>query len=240
MQAQQTTRHSLSYNAIPMTSGLLLFLDFVSLLLAVSLSVFLYEHWQTQQAQSIYASYVIQVALIAAISAPFFLYNRRYGAIARRGKIGHLLRSHFTRFMLFASFILVLQSLIPSLVKFPFNALLIWMTMALVLTSVTRLTIAYTVRRFRQRGALTEVVAIVGAGPVADRTVQALEQNQGDTVEVLGVFDDKVLNAPASTVKSVGTIEQLLELGKSRKIDWILLTLPATAERRVLEIIQRL
>ena len=87
---------------------------------------------------------------------------------------------------------------------------------------------------------MTEVIAIVGAGPVADRLVQALQYSHGETVELLGVFDDKILNAPHSKVKSVGTVAQLLELGKTRKIDWILLTLPPTAERRVLEITQRL
>ncbi|MDO8704297.1 MAG: exopolysaccharide biosynthesis polyprenyl glycosylphosphotransferase, partial [Sulfuricaulis sp.] len=37
-----------------------------------------------------------------------------------------------------------------------------------------------------------------------------------------------------------GTLAQLIELGKTRKIDWILLTLPPTAEQRVLSMVQRL
>jgi exopolysaccharide biosynthesis WecB/TagA/CpsF family protein len=43
-----------------------------------------------------------------------------------------------------------------------------------------------------------------------------------------------------STIKPTGTVAQLIELGKTRKIDWILLTLPPTAEQRLLSIMQRL
>jgi len=81
---------------------------------------------------------------------------------------------------------------------------------------------------------------VVGAGPVADRLVQALRQTRPETIELLGVFDDKIAGAVPSTIKPTGTVAQLIELGKTRKIDWILLTLPPTAEQRLLSIMQRL
>ena len=241
MTAAQTAKPVLNYNVVPMTSGLLLILDFICLLLALLVSISLYDSWLAPQGISIYSGSIFaQAALIAAVPALFVLYDKHFGAIASRGNIGRLLRGHFMRFMVFAGFVLVLDILSPTTDRFPVQALLIWVITGLVLTSFTRLLVAYTVRRYQQRGALTEVIAVVGAGPVADRLVQALQHSQAETVELLGVFDDKILNAPPSTIKSVGTIAQLLELGKTRKIDWILLTLPPTAERRVLEIIQRL
>ena len=241
MSAGQTAKPKLNYNVVPMTSGLLVIIDFLSLQLAVFLSISLYDHWLTLQGLAVYTGRSFaQAALIAAVPALFVLYDKHFGAIASRGNIGKLLRSHILRFTVFAGFALVLNSLSPVLAIFPVKAILIWLITSLVLTSLFRLLMALTVRRFQRRGTLTEVIAIVGAGPVADRLVQALQHTQGETVELLGVFDDKVLNAPHSKIKAVGNIEQLLETGKTRKIDWILLTLPPTAERRVLELVQRL
>lgn len=243
MNSEQPGKPVLNYNVVPMTSGLLLIVDILSLLLLLSvlLAISQYNHWMTAQALFIYtARNFANIALIAAIPAPFFLYDKHFGAIVSRGKIGSLLRSHFMRFMFYAGFVLLLGSFSLVSNKIPAEVLMIWFISGLTLTSFTRLAIAHTVRRYQRRGALTEVIAIVGAGPVADRLVQALQQSHGDTVELLGVFDDKVLNAPQSKIKAVGNIAQLIEIGKTRKFDWILLTLPPTAERRVLELVQRL
>ena len=215
--------------------------DIICILSAVFISIFFYDHWLGKQGVSIFSgSSFIQAGLIAAILAPFILYDKHFGAIASRGKIAKLLRSHLIRFMFFIGFVLLLASLSPASDKFPVQVLLIWVITGLVLTSFARLLMAYAVRRFQRRGALTQSIAIVGAGRVADRLVQALQYSHGETVELLGVFDDKIQNAPNSTIKSVGTVAKLLELGNTRKIDWILLTLPPTAEQRILEIVQRL
>src|SRR4029077_12956754 len=124
--------------------------------------------------------------------------------------------------------------------SFPNGWLLLWFVSSLSLTSLTRVLAAQYLRRLQRQGVLTEVIAVVGAGPVADRLVQALRQTRPETIELLGVFDDKILGAVPSTIRSSGTLAQLLELGKTRKIDWILLTLPPTAEHRLLSIVQRL
>ncbi len=243
MSSEQPEKPILNYNVVPMTSGVLLIVDILSLLLLLSVffAISQYDHWTTAQAVYIYtASNFVHIALIAAIPAAFFLYDKHFGAIVSRGKIGSLLRSHFMRFMFYAGFVLLLGSFSFVSNKIPAEVLLIWFISGLALTSFTRLVMALTVRRYQRHGALTEVIAIVGAGPVADRLAQALQQSHGDTVELLGVFDDKVLGAPQSKIRAIGNIAQLLEIGKSRKIDWILLTLPPTAERRVLELVQRL
>ena len=116
----------------------------------------------------------------------------------------------------------------------------VWFATSLLLTSLTRVLVAQYVRRLQRQGVLTEVIAVVGAGPVADRLVQALRQTRPETIELLGVFDDKTIGAVPGTIKPAGTLAQLIELGKTRKIDWILLTLPPTAEQRLLSIVRRL
>lgn len=240
MKAAQSLKPVLNYNVVPMTSGLLLISDFFVMLFMLPLFFDLWQHSHGLTSQTI-SFYTVRefafIALIASILAPFFLYDKHFGAIVSRGKMSQMLRSHSVRYMFFISIVLLLSKFSSITDDVPMLMLLAWALCGLVLTSVARLVMRQTVRRYQRRGALTEVIAIVGAGPVADRLAQTLQQNHGDTVELLGVFDDKILNAPESIYKAVGNVEQLIELGKKRKIDWILLTLPPTAEQRVLEIV---
>ena len=239
--AAESAPRQVCCNAVHLATDLMPVFDIIWIILAVSSSMFLYDHWLAPQGVSIYSGgYYAHAVLLAAIPAPFFLYDKHFGAYASRGNSRRLLRAHFMRFMLFAGFVLLLGSLSPAAEKFPIQAIAIWVVTGLALTSFIRLLMAYAVRRVQQWGAVVQSIAIVGAGRVADRLVKALQHSHGETVELLGVFDDKIQNAPNSTVKAVGTTAQLLELGKTRKIDWILLTLPPTAEQRILEIVQRL
>jgi Undecaprenyl-phosphate glucose phosphotransferase len=225
-------------NVASLTSDLLPVVDLVCLFLAAFLGTLLYTHWLGLAPR--FGSGFQQTGLVAAMLAPFVLYDKRFGSVASRGQMPLLIRSHALRFTLFAGVILALGALSQALDDFPRSWLIIWLASSLLLTSLTRVLAARYVRRLQRQGVLTEVIAVVGAGPVADRLVQALRQTRPETIELLGVFDDKVLGAVPSTIKSSGTLAQLLELGKTRKIDWILLTLPPTAEHRLLSIVQRL
>ncbi|MHB1142408.1 MAG: hypothetical protein ACYC1T_11735, partial [Sulfuricaulis sp.] len=215
--------------------------DFACLLLAASLSTLLYAQWLAPSGLAPgFGGDFASAALVAAVLAPFILYDKRFGAVASRGQMPVLVRSHVLRFAIFAGVVLALGGVSQALEPFPRGWLVTWFATSLLLTSFTRVLVARTVRRLQRQGMLTEVIAVVGAGPVADRLVQALRQTRPETIELLGVFDDKILGAVPGAIKPAGTLAQLIELGKTRKIDWILLTLPPTAEQRVLSVVQRL
>jgi exopolysaccharide biosynthesis WecB/TagA/CpsF family protein len=239
--AAQRAKPGLSYNLVFMAGDLLLLFDLICLFFAASLSTFLYTYWLTPLGLlPRFGNDFEQAALVAAVLAPFILYDKRFGSVASRGHMPVLVRSYALRFTLFAGVVLVLGAVSQALDNFPPGWLVIWFAASLLLTSLTRLLVAQYLRRLQHQGVLTEVIAVVGAGPVADRLVQALRQTRPETIELLGVFDDKIVGAVHSTTKPAGTLAQLIELGKTRKIDWILLTLPPTAEHRLLSIVQRL
>jgi len=228
-------------NAARLASDLLPLCDFAFIFLAASLSTLLYTHWLSPLGLAPrFGNDFEQAALVAAVLAPFILYDKRFGAVASRGLMSLLVRSYALRFTLFAGVVLALGAVSQALDSFPRGWLVIWFATSLLLTSLTRVLVAQYVRRLQHQGVLSEVIAVVGAGPVADRLVQTLRQTRPETIELLGVFDDKIAGAVPSTLKSTGTLAQLIELGKTRKIDWILLTLPPTAEHRLLAIVQRL
>jgi exopolysaccharide biosynthesis WecB/TagA/CpsF family protein len=234
-------RRVLSRSVATVASDLLPLGDFACLLLAASLSTLLYTQWLAPSGLAPgFGGDFGPAALVAAVLAPFILYDKRFGAVASRGQMPVLVRSHVLRFAIFAGVVLALGGVSQAPEHFPRGWLVTWFATSLLLTSLTRVLVARTVRRLQRQGMLTEVVAVVGAGPVADRLVQALRQTRPETIELLGVFDDKILGAVPGAIKPAGTLAQLIELGKTRKIDWILLTLPPTAEQRVLSVVQRL
>lgn len=239
--AIQSAQAGLRRNASAIASDLLPLCDFLSLLLAAPLGTLLYAHVLAAPGLAPgFGGAFEPVAWMAAILAPFILYDARFGAVASRGQTSVLVRSHALRFALFAGVVLVLGGLGPVLAHVPPGWLTTWFAAGLLLTALARVLVARTMRRLQRRGVLTEVVAVVGAGPVADRLVQTLRQARADSIELLGIFDDKIVGAVPGTIKPSGTLAQLIELGKTRRIDWILLTLPATAEQRVMSIVQRL
>lgn len=234
-----STKYSLSYSVVSMAGGLLLVADIFCLLLAASLGAFFYAQWMAPPL-SFASNGFLQAALIAAVLAPFILYDQRFGAVASRGQIPVLVRSYALRFTLFAGVVLGVGILCQALNKFPGNLLALWFATTFMLTSLTRVLATQLVRRLQYHGVLTEVIAVVGAGPVADRLVQALRRTRSDTIELIGIFDDEIEGRAQGMIKPAGNIEQLIELGKTRKIDWILLTLPASAEQQVHATVHRL
>ncbi len=250
---------TLSRNLPVVASDLLPLFDLLCFFFAASISTELYALWAMPGDAARAAAHVASVGLhrhfeqaawIAAVLAPFILYDKNFGSLARRGmarrgvasrgQVAALVHSYARRFTLFAGVILVLGMVSGVLPTFPRGWVFTWFAASIVLTSLTRVMMASYVGRLQRQGAFTEVIAVVGAGPVADRLVQALRQTRSASIQLLGVFDDKIIGAVPSAIKSSGTVAQLLELGKTRKIDWILLTLPPTAEQRLLSIVQQL
>jgi exopolysaccharide biosynthesis WecB/TagA/CpsF family protein len=224
-----------------MVGELSLLLDPLCLFGAAALSTLLYTHWfMPAGVGHAMRSDFTQAALVAAVLAPFILYDKRFGAVASRGQMPALMRGHALRFSMLALMVTLLGALGQALEDFPPRWLALWLASSFVLTSLTRAVMGQYVRRLQRQGALAEVVAVVGAGPVADRLVHSLRQTRSESIELLGIFDDRVDRLEPGSTPPGGSIEQLIELGKTRKIDWILLTLPPMAEHRLQTLVQRL
>jgi exopolysaccharide biosynthesis WecB/TagA/CpsF family protein len=224
-----------------MTADLGLLLDLASLFLAASLSALLYVYWLPTLGLTFVSGGSFEHAgWITALLVPVILYDKRFAAVASREQMSALVRSYLLRFSAFAGAVLTFGGFFQAAdMSSPERVVILLATILLAIVTV-RLLMTLLLRRLQRQGVITEVIAIVGVGPVADRLVHTLHQAKPKAVEVLGVFDDKVIGAAPSEIKSSGNIDKLIELGKARKIDWILLTLPPTAEQRLLSIVGRL
>jgi exopolysaccharide biosynthesis WecB/TagA/CpsF family protein len=232
----------IGYGFVSMASDLLAVGDFLGLVAITFLNAILFTHWQGSAGKFDINSALAfdHSALVAVILAPFILYDRRFGSHASAGHLEAIGRSFLLRFVGFSILSGGLMLAGDALPDFPYQWLITWLLMCLGLTGALRYAMFRGLRHLQRHGVLTEVIAVVGKGPAADRLIQDLRTRRPESVELLGVFDDKIIGAVSSIVPSAGNLERLLELGKTHKIDWILITLPPTAEVRLLSIVKRL
>ena len=233
-------QQALSRDAVSLAGSLLPLCDILTLLLAGYLSTLLYTGTLGSVSLPIgsWAAFGPAV-LVAAVLAPFILYDKQFGLLASRAQGALLVRGHGLRFVLLAGVVFAIGVANQSLTALPGAWLVLWGTTSLLFTSLTRVLLAAKLRHLERGGVLSEVIAIVGSGPLADRLVKQLRRGN-QNIELLGVFDDKIQGAERGSVARTGSVAELIELGKTRKIDWIVMTLPCTAEDRLRAIVQRL
>ncbi len=115
-----------------------------------------------------------------------------------------------------------------------------WAASGLALVAAGRAGFAAWLGGLERRGVLREAVAIVGAGPLADRLIRHLHQVSAGRIEVVGVFDDRRSRLPLDCTLPRGTVADLVALGRGRPLDWVIVTLPPWAEARLAEVVHAL
>lgn len=234
------TDRAASRDIVTLTADLLPLADILILLVAGYLSTLVYATISALPLPSGAWALSGPAILVGALVGPFILYDKQFGNLANGTRYIALLPGHALRFSLLTGVILILRATNSTWMGLPVTWLALWLSTSLILTGIARLFLARQVHRLEQRGMLRETIAIVGAGPIADRLVRQLQKTCTHKIQLLGVFDDKVKGAATGDLARTGSVAELIELGKTRKIDWIVMTLPSTAEDRLQSIVQRL
>jgi Undecaprenyl-phosphate glucose phosphotransferase len=121
--------------------------------------------------------------------------------------------------------------------------LVTWSVSGFFFAFAFRFMLAHFVRRLNRNGQLNRRAVLVGGGTAADHVIATLSASRDTGLTVLGVFDDRGEDrAPvtAQGLKKLGTIEDLIDFVRSTRVDTLILTLPVTAENRLLQILERL
>jgi Undecaprenyl-phosphate glucose phosphotransferase len=121
----------------------------------------------------------------------------------------------------------------------------LWLGGTFAMFGGTRLALARGIATMVRRGRMRDVVAVVGAGHLADRLIghlTALHTRNPDRcpIEVIGIFDDRSDRNPRECRSVTGGLDDLITLGKEGAIDRIVITLPWSAEQRLHEIRDKL
>ena len=106
-----------------------------------------------------------------------------------------------------------------------------------------RIAASVLVRRWNRNGQLSRHAVLVGGGAPAAGLLSALSASQPNDVDVVGIFDDRDdLRSPpvVQHLTKLGNISELIDFVRRARIDLLLVTLPLTAEDRLLQILKQL
>jgi len=151
------------------------------------------------------------------------------------GKIGHACLLAFVS-LAGAAHLFALPDIAPGL-------LVTWAFTTLAALASSRVVAANLIDRLAEARALSRRTVIVGSGGEADALRAALQRTTGAHVEILGYFDDRSAerSEPIGTsIERLGSFNKLAEYCQANGVDLVIVAVPLSADRRLLEILQEL
>ncbi|MEL7544068.1 MAG: undecaprenyl-phosphate glucose phosphotransferase [Pseudomonadota bacterium] len=106
-----------------------------------------------------------------------------------------------------------------------------------------RIAVANLVRRWGREGRLNRYAVIVGGGDGGENLLGQLEQMPDTDIRVCGVFDDRGSDRVGTATAGyplLGTLDDLLGFARKSRVDLLIVTLPITAEDRLMQIFRKL
>ncbi|WHS30799.1 undecaprenyl-phosphate glucose phosphotransferase [Brucella sp. NM4] len=120
---------------------------------------------------------------------------------------------------------------------------LIWAVSTIAVILISRLFIAWKIRRWARNGTMERRAVIVGGGPNAEALIRSLEQQPDNDIRICGIFDDRDDKRSPPVVAGypkLGNINELIEFARIAHIDLLIVSLPISAEARVLALLKKL
>jgi Undecaprenyl-phosphate glucose phosphotransferase len=177
----------------------------------------------------------------AVVLAPLALRDGNLRAQAARGRRRSIAFALAKRFVIFACALIVMGFATRTSDYLPRGWFAFWIASGFVMTLCGRLMVCSQLRMLQDKGILRERIAIVGAGTLADRLIGYLHKVDMRGIEIVGVFDDRAkTRLPAGATPPTGTVADLIETGKNQSIDWVLVTLPGPADKRLMSLASQL
>jgi Undecaprenyl-phosphate glucose phosphotransferase len=124
----------------------------------------------------------------------------------------------------------------------PMGAVL-WYYIAGVMLMVSRIGMAKIIDYWTDAGRLVRRTVIVGGGADAEAAIAAMQASGSKHLQILGIFDDRDDDRSADSIAGVpklGNFEQLSAFCRNAGVDMLVVTVPQTAEQRLLQILRRL
>jgi len=118
-----------------------------------------------------------------------------------------------------------------------------WFATGLVAILSARAAGRTVVQHLAGQGRLSRRAIVFGAGEAGARLVAQLQADTGSDVQIAGLFDDRGADRIPESLAGyplLGNTDQLVAFCRSQDIDLLILSLPVTAERRLLEILKKL
>jgi len=121
--------------------------------------------------------------------------------------------------------------------------LIMWYGFGLIMVLSVRAGIGMLVHHWNRHGLLERHAVIVGGGKRGADLIQALDETGDTDIRIVGVFDDRGDDRSPPQIAGypkLGNVDELIEFGRKSRIDLLIVTLPITAENRLLELLHKL
>jgi Undecaprenyl-phosphate glucose phosphotransferase len=120
---------------------------------------------------------------------------------------------------------------------------MVWAISGFFWMLAARMSFASVIRHYNAQGHFNRRAIIVGGGSEAEMAIATLQNSRDTGVTLLGFFDDRddERSPPESRgLRKLGSLEDLISFVRRTRVDTLIVTLPVTAERRLMQIVSRL
>ncbi|MDW9635746.1 undecaprenyl-phosphate glucose phosphotransferase [Sinorhizobium meliloti] len=103
--------------------------------------------------------------------------------------------------------------------------------------------IAYSIRHWSRNGTMERRAVIVGGGQPAKDLIREIEHQPDNDIRICGIFDDRDERRSPNVIAGypkLGTVDELVEFARLARIDMLIISLPLTAEKRILALLRKL
>ena len=232
--ARSTTRLSPA-----IVSGVSRGLEFVLLAATGGLTYYFYLGSLLPEMALAYVAVSVTTAIVASL---LFEAMRLYTIPALRAFPGRTIRLA-GGWMGLIGLLIVLGFLTKLGIEFSRIWLVIWFVTGLASLIVMRAGASVFVKNATRSGRLMRRAVIVGGGGEASDLIAAINASNNSGIEICGLFDDRQSDRSPSQVRGYtkfGTIAELTSFTRSADIDLLIVSLPYTAETRLLEVMRQL
>ncbi|WP_149736694.1 undecaprenyl-phosphate glucose phosphotransferase [Rhizobium sp. RU20A] len=107
---------------------------------------------------------------------------------------------------------------------------------------IERTFIAFAIRRWSRNGTMERRAVIVGGGEPAKQLIRNMEAQADNDIRICGIFDDRDARRSPDIIAGypkLGTVAELVEFARLARVDMLIISLPLTAEQRILELLRK-
>jgi len=123
-------------------------------------------------------------------------------------------------------------------------AIVLWFVLAPSLLALTRIALRMVLKSLRAGGRNTRTLAIAGKTALGTRVLEKIESTPWLGMRFIGFFDDRLAarecKDAANHVDGVGRFDELVEMARDGKVDYVYITLPMRAEARIVQLVTAL
>ena len=118
-----------------------------------------------------------------------------------------------------------------------------WAISGVFAVGIGRLILRSRIRHWARNGRMERRAVIVGGGKNAEGLIRNLERQPDSDIRICGIFDDRDDRRSPPIVAGypkLGTISELVTFARKARIDMLIVTLPLSAEQRLLALLKQL